>query len=520
MKKFILLGALFLLPTIGLRAQNDSIARIHFLGGDKISSDPASKAFANEFDSPEARTLENQTLGKLAAAPATWFRSKIPAGAADGSAQLRPLLGDLLKSEWIFEIRDAPGSPEYALAIRVNSSRAVSWSKNLQTLLESWTKISAQKTPNGWELKKHDAPDLIQFSRSGDWVIVDCGQNKLSLTGEILKPSAKDGWLAADLNWPRLAQLYPALAKFDFPKIEMQVIGHDGELHFTGNLNLSSPLPALAKWNLPATVIHQPFNSFTAVRGITPWLEKQSWARRYEVSPMPNQFFIWALPAVPFQTFAAAPVPNGNSALAQLDSKIVAAQNPNPAPGLFMPITAQLTNNEITWRGIPFASPFIRSLHEKSGDFLFGGFFPNIARSQPLPKELFTALNQPNLVYYHWEVTSNRAPQVLQISQLGLMLSEHKQLDGNSAAAKWLAHFTPMLGATVTTATEVSPMKISFTRRAPGGLTAPEFYALADWLEAPNFPGCNLKLPPRPDLKHRPLMHGHVPVPAAPDKQK
>jgi len=493
MKKFFLLGAIFLSQAMLLPAQTDLIAKIHFLGGDKISADANSKSFAHEFTSPEAAALRAQTANKTATWLSGWLAKEQSVGAVpDGAAKLRPLLDDLQKSEWLLQIYVANGKPIPTIAIKLEPSRAELWKANLN-------------------------PFHASFSESRGWLFCEFGNSSVLKSGDLQIPASMSNWLSADLNWPRLAQLYPALAKFDFPKIQMQVVGSNGELRFTGKLNLSSPLPALAQWQLPATVIHQPFVSFTAARGIAPWLEKQSWAQRYEVSPMPNQFFVWALPAVPFQTFAAAPVPNANAAINQLGAKISAAQNPNPQPGaLMMPITSQLTNNEITWRGIPFASPFIKALHEKSGDFLFGGYFPNVARSQPLPQELFAALNQPGLVYYHWETTSNRAPQVLQISQLGFLLTQHKQLDGNSVASKWLNSFVPKLGATVTTAAQTSPTEITFSRRAPGGFTAAEFYTLANWLEAANFPSCDLKLPPHPNIKRRPSMHGQTPVPAVP----
>ena len=38
------------------------------------------------------------------------------------------------------------------------------------------------------------------------------------------------------------------------------------------------------------------------------------------IQPPPDQLFIWALPQIPFQTFAALPVPDAKAALAQLDA--------------------------------------------------------------------------------------------------------------------------------------------------------------------------------------------------------
>jgi hypothetical protein len=163
-----------------------------------------------------------------------------------------------------------------------------------------------------------------------------------------------------------------------------------------------------------------------------------------------------------------------------------------------MPFTLELTNNEITLSGVPFAAPYLQAKREPAGQFLFAGAFPNSPRSQPLPADLFKLLAEKNLLFYHWEITAERMPQFLNLAQLSLMLSAHKQLDPDSAAAKWVFAITPKLGNTVTSVKQTGPAEMTFTRKAPGGLTAVEFFALASWLDVNNFPDWNLKLPPRP----------------------
>ena len=109
---------------------------------------------------------------------------------------------------------------------------------------------------------------------------------------------------------------------------------------------------------------------------------------------------------------------------------------------------------------------------------------------------MFARLAQSNLVYYHWEITAERLKLLPQLSQLVLMVTRHRQLDAQSAAGKWLDRIGPTLGNAMTEVTQTAPDELSFTRKAPGGLTAVELTALANWLEAPNFPGCDLRLPP------------------------
>jgi hypothetical protein len=390
--------------------------------------------------------------------------------------------------------------------------------------------MSVEKIQNGWELKKHGPPNLIRFVRVGDWVVFGWGQDKLLLNAELVRrvlaekrpaPAEKNNWVTADLDWPRLARWLPSLSAVDLPETRWQAVGRDGNLHVEGKLIFPQPLAmTLEKWRMPTNTIHQPLVSFTAARGIAPWLEKQKWAQPYEISPVPNQGFIWALTLMPLQTFAAVPVPDASNALAQLDQKLSASTNWQSH--FMMPLTMEMTNNQIAWTGLPFVAPKLEALHEPSGDFLFAGVFPNNPKGKPLPPELLTLLGQINLVYYHWEITAERLKLLPQLSQLSLMVTRHRQLDAQSVAGKWLAAVGPTLGNNVTEVTQTAPNQLTFMRKASGGLTAVELTALANWLEAPNFPGCDLRLPsPKPRRPH-PKTPGTPPVktpaasPAAP----
>ena len=513
MKKLIAILALVAVAVGGRAAlpQPDLIAQIHFAGAQKISADNFFSAFTNEFSSAEAHALASQTLDKLSHVPGAWFKTKIPADAGDGAVQLRPLFDDLLASEWFFEARDTVnGSPEFALAIRLSDARAQLWENNLQQLLEAWTKIPAKKISGGWELKKHEPPNLIRVTDHGGWLVAGCGQNELPLSknipGEIFSKQSKYvwSWLSLDVNWPRLAQWFPGLKEFGLPETQFTVTAPDTDLRINGKFFFSENLsPALEAWRVPTNTLHQPFISFTAVRGFASWLKQRPWAQPYQISPAPNQLFVWALPQIPFQTFAAMPVPNAAEALNQAYARLLPVFNSSNAEFL-TPFTLELTNNEIGFRGVPFISPYLQAKQEPAGQFLLAGAFPNSPRSKPLPTDLFMRLAEKNLVFYHWEITAERLPQVLNLSQLGLMLTSHKQLEGNSAALKWVQKIGPTLGNTITEITQSGPAEMTFTRKAPGGFTAVELFALANWLEAANFPGCNLKLPPRPVKLKRP----------------
>jgi sarcosine oxidase gamma subunit len=310
-----------------------------------------------------------------------------------------------------------------------------------------------------------------------------------------------------------LEWLFPTLRAFDFPKIQMQAVGRGGNLQLTGKLTLAHPLPPLEKWRVPTGTIHPPLVSFTAARGVGPWLAKQGWMRPWEIQPPPDQFFVWAQAQIPFQTYAAEPVPDAKAALAQLDHHLSATASSQG--NFFTSFTRTNENDEISWRGLPFIMPFVQAVREPAGDFLVGGFFQNPPKGPPPPWELLVPLNQTNLVYYHWEATTGRLKELPQLSQLLLVLTRHEQVNAESAAGKWLDRIEPALGKAVTEVTQTAPNELAFKRTAGGGLTALELLALVDWLEAPKFPALDLRVPPprvRPGQKPLNLLS----TPAAP----
>jgi hypothetical protein len=500
MKKLILFFTMALAAEAVRAAlpQPDLIAQIHFAGAQKISTDTNSAAFTNEFCSAEALALRAQTADKLSVWLAGWLAGNGGTAMPDGAAKLHPLLDDLQTAEWFFEARAAAnGRPEAALAIQLDPARARLWQANLKAFFPA-----------------------ASFQSSGAWLIFDSGTGpqKLgaSLAQKIAAPPA--GWCSADVSWPRLAQWYPKLKALGLPETQLRVTAAEANFHIDGKFFFPENLALnFEPWRVPTNSLHQPFVSFTAARGFAGWLAGQGWAQPLALRPPANQIFVWALPQIPFQTFAAVPVPDAAAALRQVYAQLnPVVTNASAQGGLISPATLELTTNEIGFRGLPFIAPYLRSVTEPAGQFLLAGGFPNPPRGKPLPPELFTRLATPNLVFYHWEITAERLGakfDVLpQFTQLGLMLTRHRQLAAESRSFKWMQKISPALGNTVTEITQTGPAEMTFSRKAPGGLTAAELLALANWMEAPNFPGCDLSLPARPKQFKRP----HLPLSGTP----
>ncbi|HVU28344.1 MAG TPA: hypothetical protein VHG71_11495 [Verrucomicrobiae bacterium] len=510
MKKWLFIFAVFAgMTSARLAAQTNLLARIHFIGSEKIFADSNSLAFTNLFCSAEARALENQTLDKLARAPYRFLQKRTPSGLTDEAALLRPLLDDLTQAEWFLEARDATnGSPEFALAVRLDDNRAELWSKNLSAVLEAWTKISVEKIRDGWQVKKHEPPNLFRFVRANDWVVIGLEQGALPLSDDWIRLARKgknftrgdeDNWLSLNLNLSRLSRWIPFADQPNLPEMRLQVFPKSGDLHGYGKFIFPQPLDLRQEpWKIPTNVLHEPFVSLTALRGFQSFLQRQNCLSDYR-QLLPNQMFVWALDGIPFQTYVAAPYENATNVIVELNRKLTNQFESELNLGSIGGSIQLATNHaEINWHGLPFVTPFVQAESEAAGQFLFAGAFPNSPEGEPLPPQLFAALNQTNLVFYHWEITAQRFPQVLNLSQLALMLSNRPQLDGKSLAAKWLFQITPKLGNNVTTVTQSSSHELTLTRRAPAGLTAAELIALAHWLEATNFPLGTFQLPPLP----------------------
>ena len=483
MKRYILVFTLALLVAVGRAAlpQPDLIAQIHFAGAEKNFAPTNTVAFTNEFCSAEAVALRAQTADKLSAWLAGWLPANGASPVAGGAAKLRPLFNDLQRAEWWLEAR-APvgGRPDLAIAIRLDAARAKLWQANLQPFFPAAT----FKSVAGW---------LIFDAGTGPQKVAD------TLAAKLSAPAI--GWGSVDVNWPRLAQWYPALKELGLPETQLTLTAPDANLRLTGKLfypdNFYAALPA---WQMPTNTVHPPFVSFTAVRGISAWLAAQTWAAPLLIAPVPDQAFVWAMPKIPFQTFVALPFPDATAALNDAYGKLLPLfAGPDATKHFLMPFAPVQANGQLNLRGVPFMTPYLQALKEASGQYLLEGTFPNTPVAEPLPAQLFTRLATKDLVYYHWENTADRfghkLEQLPQFAQLVLMMTRCQQLAGASAGFHWLKQVGPALGFSVTEITRTGPAELTFTRKSAGLFTAMEMFVLANWLEAATFPRCDLRLP-------------------------
>ncbi len=494
MKKYLssfVMGAVWLAASVSASPlETGLVARIHFAGGDTVAADPNAASLKAVWSGPEAQALRVQTVDKLSRFLDGWLGQQVAPHLAV-PLQTHALLFDLTQAEWQLEVHQAAaGAVQFSLAVRLDNSRAQAWQTALNPVVAGWKQTSPA----------HHG----QLQRKGDWVFLTLDNATVPAVPATVA-GLNHQWLSAEVDWTRLAVWFPAVRTFDLPQTRLQVTGRNGNFETTGNLSLAQPLPSLPNWQFPTNLVHWPFVSFTAARGIANWLHDQPWVNSMDLNPLPNQVFTWVEPQIPFLAFAALPLANADAALPKIHDALAARLQAEPVGSAYHGFSVTTEPNKVALVGLPLIAPYVEARQVGGANFLVSGFLPATPRGKPAPKEIYNRLNTPNLIYFHWEVTAERQKVFPGLYQLGLVVTRHRQLEATSAAGRWLAHLAPELGPTVTTATEISPTEVAFERHAPGGLTAVELVALCSWLEAPNFPGCDLHAPPP---RHRPRPAG------------
>lgn len=491
---------------VAASSASKQIATLHFIGGEKIAADTNSTFLKTIWAMPETKALVEQTLNKLAHVPYEVAQRHGIRQKDDFIQKVRPLLDDLAQNEWLFEAQpNSNGPPELVLAVHLSNDRNAYWMSAAKTALESWTGMTAQKFEqadgSGWELRKHHAPNLLQWVRLGEWTILGAGENEMALADKLKArikmsgrpcPPATNYWMEAEGDWPDMAKCvtWPIrLPLPEFSRVHVTVNANDGNVRMRVVASSVAPLAWHSmKWQVPTNLIREPLISFMAAQGIGKWLREQK-RFQFQLQPQPDEVFIWASKGAPFQTFISAPFADAREALDQIAPEVMSL-NTNLPWRMAGQIGWDTNQTAIVWHGLPFIVPFISAVYDTNeGDFLFAGIFPNLPRLTPLPSALLEqVVGKTNLVYYHWEITAERMIGWRAMSQLFLLLSGYEQLAGKSVAAEWLNAVSPRLGNAVTEATVTSPNELTLIRKSPIGFTAAELTLWANWLETTNFP--------------------------------
>jgi hypothetical protein len=501
---------------------SEVLARYHFVGSAQLAGNTNAAKLKEIRGLAETQQFVEQTLHKLAHAPQTLYRDKItPEQDERGAVLLRPLLDDLLLHESFLQVRGAADqTAEWSLLVQLPADRLKLWGLNLGELMRVW-KLGTAATNTlegfpGWEVKRSDAPNVIRWVEAGQWLAVGVAQNDLPTLDEGVKrikaagrpiPAASGYWLETELNLPRLVKALDLSPAIKWPHAKLSLIGAGENVRSTMRLAFSEPVTVpLNPWRLPTNIVGEPLISFTAMRGIAPWLETSKTLQKLGLAPVPNELYFWAQAHVAFQSFVAFPAKDPKNTLERIA---------NRAPSLFSAewqrrnltnIAWQATNNVALWKRLPYITPFAQPARSGETEFIFGGLFPPAPFTNPPPAELLSQFAGRNdLVYYDWEITQARLTQWRIVALLFAVIADKPQLSTNNAGLPWLIKAESHLGNSVTEITARSPREWSLTRKSHIGFTGVELVALTRWLESTNFPRLSFELPPdRPAPSGRP----------------
>jgi hypothetical protein len=517
--------------------QSGPAAAIHWIGMGRVAADTNAAGFLKIWRLPESERLKAQTLDKLAllpwGLPGTNHQATItnyaPFVRANHSASLlRLVLEDLISAEWYLEIRDqTPQSGQIALAVQLRPERAGVWETNLGAVLESLTGarrtlVQSGDASRGWDIRATQASAAFpaiarhaQLIHSGQWMIFGLAVDQNAVFADLLSKvqhnqtpgttPEKNDWLETALDFKRLSTLFSwgwDLPQ-DWPRISFAITGNGKDVVTRGHLNFSKPLPEIEPWNIPASLIHEPLHSFTAVQGLKSWLSSwPAWQNLHAGAP-PNQLFCWAQGGSPFLGYAASPLADAPGAMAKIAPAIMDSLNPLLATNRTGKWERATNSDGLVWNMVPIINPFVQSTEVGQQHFLLAGLSPLAITNTRAPTVTLKELTgQPNVVYFDREITSPREDAWVYLGQLFRIIMRRNQLPPEGPPLSWLKASGPFLGTSATTVTKTGPAELSLVRTSTVGLTALELQLLADWLESPRFPfephSVVSKLPPFP----------------------
>lgn len=526
----------------GSRTYKGPLLKYHYVGRAHLPDGTNAARFKEIEALPATAELRTQIAQKLAGAVHRFWQKDLPSGAPDQSALLQPLLEDFLAGEAFVEVRGAVGRTDTVLAIELSDQRAQLWEKNLRQIVTGWKLGSIQDLMSegfkGWEVKKTQAPNSLQFVRAGKWIVLGLGQDRPAQISTLLAeakrsgrpvPLPKDSFLDLSADLPGLRAWFPLLAQWPLPPITASLSGRGEYVRTEVKLQYSGKIPlTLEPWKIPTNIISEPLTSFTVGRGIAPLLNQVKGLPEVGLNPLPNQFCAWGINHEQCRMFFTVPVANPTNAIRQIAPRF---------PGFFQSFFSHPQGEflyasnraELLLGSVPFIVPMLRPEKNGSDQFIFGTIFPPAPKPTPVPDEVFAQVRgRTNLVYYDWEITEQRLHHGLQFYQLSSIIDRRPPPGTNSPSKRWLSAIGPKLINSVTEISHNSPQELTLVRRSHVGFTGFELSTLSTWLDSPGFP-YKFELPPplsarlgtnaagrtnSPNLKTNPLPTRAVPPPS------
>jgi hypothetical protein len=536
----------------GQTGGGDNVAATwHFAGSTLLADNPAFANVKTMLTLQSSLEFRNLALGRFS----IWLTHSLGWETnADASAQVRPLLDDLLSAESYWGLGgSAQGSPHFViapstdgngprdegggaqgplnfiLAIQLDDKRAQVWQdhlrKSIRTPAESF---KVQDFPG--QRWNQAGGKSFWILRARDWTLVGVGEDLQSLQTQFLQqlrqqgrpgPALSQSWLEADLDWPRLVHwlpdsalpFKPARTKINLTVETNQLLALNATVHYP------QPIPWNPQpWRVPYDLIRSPLISFATGQDIAAFMTDREPLSRLADNPLTGQFYVWALGQMGLQNYAAWPVTDATNTLQRIASQAPAAFNPDLARLQAGEFDWRPDRNALLWTKVgPVLFPQLDVAPETNGQYLLASFFPLNLNEKPAPAALFQQfIASNNIVYYDWEGTGPRLDQWRLLAGLLPLFPKIPQdapdpastnKTAASAPAKppviieenWLAGLKPMLMKnTVTQVTRLAPDELAVVRKSPLGVTALELVVLSHWFSGAGSTGLMPGLLPPP----------------------
>jgi hypothetical protein len=515
------------------------LARVHWVGKQQLLSDTNAINVLSICKMPESSRLRDQTFDKLAQAP--WRHSDL-LPPINPVTLLRPLLEDLVKQEFLLEVRSAKDVPvEVVLAVRATVQQAEVWATNLSLVASALNGAPVKQATadlserlfyltnysrfaGGLAALLDDQPAILGLSYSGGWMRASllAGNEKELLS--LVSNRSRLSWspdtnrsivyseIGAKLRGANMmpegagfhpwcafeADLFRAVRAVGFCPgfltgsawVSGFIFAQEGEVRTRALLEFPKPLGLrLDPWRIPTNLVSGPLAGFGAIRGIAPWFEQSALWKSLSLGTPPNQAIYWAKPGVANLHYMAFVSPEAPRLTERVTEYALRELNPKIAPSKLGAFERGTNFPGLGWHGIPTISPMLTYASTDGAMYLLAGFSPKSGTNHIPPQGLFEQIfKSPNTVWYDWESTPPCLKGVIPIGQLTRHLVDLPRLSPTNAALPWLLGVGAHLGNSVTGVEFVFPNQLALKRSSTVGFTAAELCLLADWLESPEFP--------------------------------
>jgi hypothetical protein len=501
----------------------DIVARYHFAGCGQLAGQTNFANLKKVFAAPSSREFVDLAMDRLSAslAKSLGFRTNFE---ADPLA--RPLLDDLIAAESMAGFGGPASRPlGFVLAIQLDDARAALWQRNIDKEFGAEGTSFQAEASQGRRWSR--GGNSFWLVRAHGWMLAGNGEDLAPLRKEYLQqlsqhgrpgPALQESWLEAQIDWPRLTHwlpdsslpLKPARTKISMTTRE-ENLRMEAEVVYPEDIAWQGQ-----RWQIPTNLVFDPLISFAAGQDIAPFLKPIPGFARLEANPLTNQFCLWALGEMPFQTYMAWPMDDASNALKRLATEAPAALNPelqkfNGTQIIWLP-----KESELVWSKVQMLGPYLQVAPKAQGRYLQAGLFPLVnGRKLPPPALWQQFQGRTNLVFYDWELAGPRLQQWRLLSQLLPILPANEPFNPTfikslstginrhlpaSIGENWLADLASMLGVaeTVTEISRTAPNQLTLIRRSPIGLTSIEAVLLSHWLIGTGSGPIDMRLlPPR-----------------------